>query len=226
MFNGEQGGLTTDEPNVPWVPVVLSLINTYVGLSVAVAGFVLDNTVMVVAGVILVGSARVLAMSWQGAESTGRCVVRVISSIEDAIATVGQELGVSQWIAVDQDRINAFADTTGDHQWIHVDVERARSESPYGTTIAHGFLTLSLIPALSKDNYRVDNAKMRINYGLNKVRFLAPVPAGSLVRLRSDLVDAKKVNDSTADLTVQQTVELNGSEKPAAVAEVIARMVF
>jgi acyl dehydratase len=152
--------------------------------------------------------------------------VRVISSIEDAIATVGQELGVSQWIAVDQDRINAFADTTGDHQWIHVDVERARSESPYGTTIAHGFLTLSLIPALSKDNYRVDNAKMGINYGLNKVRFLAPVPAGSLVRLRSDLVDAKKVNDSTVDLTVQQTVELNGSERPAAVAEVIARMVF
>ena len=152
--------------------------------------------------------------------------MRVISSIEDAVATVGQELGVSQWIAVDQDRINAFADTTGDHQWIHVDVDRARSESPYGTTIAHGFLTLSLIPALSKDNYRVDNAKMGINYGLNKVRFLAPVPAGSLVRLRSDLVDAKKVNDSTVDLTVQQTVELNGSEKPAAVAEVIARMVF
>jgi acyl dehydratase len=152
--------------------------------------------------------------------------VRVISSIEEAVATVGQELGVSQWIAVDQDRINAFAETTGDHQWIHVDVERARSESPYGTTIAHGFLTLSLIPALSKDNYRVDNAKMGINYGLNKVRFLAPVPAGSLVRLRSDLVDAKKVNDSTVDLTVQQTVELNGSEKPAAVAEVIARMVF
>jgi acyl dehydratase len=152
--------------------------------------------------------------------------VRVISSIEDAIATVGQELGVSQWIAVDQDRINAFADTTGDHQWIHVDVERARFESPYGTTIAHGFLTLSLIPALSKDNYRVDNAKMGINYGLNKVRFLAPVPAGSLVRLRSDLVDAKKVNDSTIDLTVRQTVELDGSERPAAVAEVIARMVF
>jgi acyl dehydratase len=152
--------------------------------------------------------------------------VRVISSIQDAVDAVGQELGVSQWVAVDQDRINAFADTTGDHQWIHVDVERAGSESPYGTTIAHGFLTLSLIPALSKDNYRVDNAKMGINYGLNKVRFLAPVPAGSLIRLRSDLVDAKKVNDSTVDLTVRQTVELNGSERPAAVAEVIARMVF
>jgi acyl dehydratase len=152
--------------------------------------------------------------------------VRVISSIQDAVDAVGQELGVSRWVAVDQDRINAFADTTGDHQWIHVDVERAGSESPYGTTIAHGFLTLSLIPALSKDNYRVDNAKMGINYGLNKVRFLAPVPAGSRVRVRSDLLAAKKVNDSTVDLTVRQTVELDGSDKPAAVAEIIARMVF
>ena len=152
--------------------------------------------------------------------------MRVIASIAEAVDAVGQELGVSQWIAVDQDRINAFAEATGDHQWIHIDVERAQRESPYGTTIAHGFLTLSLIPGLSKDNYRVDNAKMGINYGLNKVRFLAPVPAGSRVRLRSELVDAKKVNDSTVDLTVRQTVELDGSDKPAAVAEVIARMVF
>ena len=152
--------------------------------------------------------------------------MRVIASIADAVDAVGRELGVSQWVVVDQHRINAFADTTGDHQWIHVDVERAGIESPYGTTIAHGFLTLSLIPALSKDNYRVDNAKLGINYGLNKVRFLAPVPAGSRVRLRSDLVDAKKVNDSTVDLTVRQTVELDGADRPAAVAEVIARMVF
>jgi acyl dehydratase len=152
--------------------------------------------------------------------------VRVIASITEAVDAVGQELGVSEWIVVGQDRINAFADATGDHQWIHVNVERAQRESPYGTTIAHGFLTLSLIPGLSKDNYRVDNAKMGINYGLNRVRFLAPVPAGSRVRLRSDLVDASKVDDSTVDLTVRQTVELDGSDKPAAVAEVIARMVF
>jgi len=152
--------------------------------------------------------------------------VRVIASIAGAIDAVGQELGVSDWIAVDQDRIDAFAEATLDHQWIHVNVERAQRESPYRTTIAHGFLTLSLIPALSKDNYRVDNAKMGINYGLNKVRFLAPVQAGSRVRLRSQLVDAKKINDSTVDLTVRQTVELDGSDKPAAVAEVIARMVF
>jgi acyl dehydratase len=139
---------------------------------------------------------------------------------------VGQELGTSQSIIIDQERINAFADATGDHQWIHVDVERAKTESPYRTTIAHGFLTLSLIPGLSKDNYRVDNAKMGINYGLNKVRFLAPVPAGSRIRLRSEVVDAKKVDETTVDLTVRQTVELDGSDKPAAVAEVIARMIF
>jgi acyl dehydratase len=152
--------------------------------------------------------------------------VRVISCIDEAVEAVGQELGVSRWLAVDQERINAFADATGDHQWIHVDVERARTESPYGATIAHGFLTLSLIPALSKENYRIDNAKMGINYGLNRVRFLAPVPAGSRIRLRSELVNAAKVDDTTVDLTVRQTVELDGSDKPAAVAEVIARMLF
>jgi acyl dehydratase len=152
--------------------------------------------------------------------------VRVISSIEEAVEVVGQELATSDWITIDQERISAFADATDDHQWIHVDVERAKTESPYRTTIAHGFLTLSLIPGLSKDNYRVDNAKMGINYGLNKVRFLAPVPAGSRIRLRSELIDAKKVNETTVDLTVRQTVELDGSDKPAAVAEVIARMIF
>jgi acyl dehydratase len=94
--------------------------------------------------------------------------VRVISSKNDAVDAAGQELGVSPWFAVEQDRIDGFADATGDHQWIHVDVERARAESPYLGPIAHGFLTLSLIPALSKANYRVDNAKMGINYGLNR----------------------------------------------------------
>jgi acyl dehydratase len=151
---------------------------------------------------------------------------RIISSAEEAVDTVGEQFGVSDWITVDQDRIDAFADATGDHQWIHVDVRRARTESPYGSTIAHGLLTLSLIPALSKANYRVENAKMGINYGLNRVRFLAPVPAGSRVRVRSELVDARKVDDTTVDLIVRHTVELDGSEKPAAVAELIARMVF
>jgi acyl dehydratase len=152
--------------------------------------------------------------------------MRIISSIEEAIDAVGHEFGVSDWIILDQDRIDAFADATGDHQWIHIDAERARNESPYRSTIAHGFLTLSLIPGLSKANYRVENAKMGINYGLNKVRFLTPVPAGGRVRVRSELVEAAKVNDTTVDLTVRHTVELDGSVKPAAVAELIARMVF
>lgn len=152
--------------------------------------------------------------------------MRVISSIEDAVDAVGQELGVSDWTDIDQRRIDAFAAVTGDHQWIHVDPDRASAESPYGATIAHGFLTLSLIPALSKANYRVENAKMGINYGLNRVRFLAPVPVGSRIRVRSVLVEAAKVDDATVDLIVRHTVELSGSQKPAAVADLIARMIF
>src|ERR1700744_1408053 len=152
--------------------------------------------------------------------------MRVISSIEEAIEAIGQELGVGDWTGIDQERIDAFADVTGDHQWIHVDPDRASAESPYGGTIAHGFLTLSLIPALSKANYRVENAKMGINYGLNRVRFLAPVPVRSRVRVRSELVDATKINNTTVDLIVRHTVEVDGSQKPAAVAEPIGRMIF
>lgn len=151
--------------------------------------------------------------------------MKVITSIENAQALVGTELGVSDWMEIDQKRVNDFADVTGDHQWIHVDVERAKAESPYKAPIAHGFLTLSLIPALSKDNYRVENAKLGINYGLNKVRFLNAVPVGSRVRARSELVDVK-AKDSVADLTVRHTIEIDGVEKPAAVAEMIARIVF
>lgn len=153
--------------------------------------------------------------------------MQVITSIDDAQALVGQELGVSDWMVVDQQRVNDFADVTGDHQWIHVDVERAKTESPYGAPIAHGFLTLSLIPALSKDNFRVQGAKLVINYGLNKVRFLSAVPVGSRIRVRSELVDAAPKGDGgTVDLTVRHTVEIEGAEKPAAVAEMIARVLF
>jgi acyl dehydratase len=152
--------------------------------------------------------------------------VQVIGSIDDAVAMIGAELGVSRWVDIDQARIDAFADTTMDHQWIHVDVDKAKAESPYGATIAHGFLTLSLIPGVSKDNYVVKNAKMGINYGLNKVRFLAPVTSGSRVRVRSQLADAIRVSDDTVNLTVRHTVEIDGVEKPAAVAELIARFVF
>jgi acyl dehydratase len=152
--------------------------------------------------------------------------VKVIESVDDAVATIGAELGVSGWLDIDQNRIDEFAEVTNDHQWIHVDVDRAKAESPYGATIAHGFLTISLIPGLSKDNYRVENAKMGINYGLNKVRFLAAVTAGSRIRVRSHLADATRVGDDTVNLTVRHTVEIDGVEKPAAVAELIARFVF
>jgi acyl dehydratase len=152
--------------------------------------------------------------------------MKVITSVGDAVDTIGQELGVGQWKEIDQQRIDAFADVTEDHQWIHVDADRAKAESPYGATVAHGFLTLSLIPKLSKDTYRVDNAKMGVNYGLNKVRFLAPVTAGSRIRVRSELAGADKVNDNTVNLTVRHTLEIEGSDKPAAVVELIARYVF
>lgn len=151
--------------------------------------------------------------------------MQVISSIEQAQSLVGTELGTSDWMQIDQQRVNDFAEVTGDHQWIHVDVERAKKESPYKAPIAHGFLTLSLVPALSKDNFRVENAKLAINYGLNKVRFLNAVPVGSRIRARSELTDVK-AKDSTADLTVTHTIEIDGVEKPAAVAEMIVRIVF
>ena len=119
--------------------------------------------------------------------------MKTIGSIDDAIALIGAELGESRWVDIDQSRIDAFADVTMDHQWIHVDVEKAKAESPYGATIAHGFLTLSLIPGVSKDNYRVENAKMGINYGLNKVRFTSPVPVGSKVRGSIELIDVAEI---------------------------------
>lgn len=152
--------------------------------------------------------------------------MKLITSIDDATWLVGSELGVSDWLEIDQQRVNDFADVTGDHQWIHIDVERAKKESPYGAPIAHGFLTLSLIPALSKDNFRVQNATLAINYGLNKVRFLSAVPVGSRIRVRSELADAVAKDESTVDLTVRHTIEIDGVEKPAAVAEMIVRVLF
>src|ERR1700710_1149790 len=136
--------------------------------------------------------------------------MQTIGSIDDAIALIGGELGVSRWVDIDQSRIDTFADVTMDHQWIHVDVEKAKAESPYGSTIAHGFLTLSLIPGVSKDNYRVENAKMGVHYGLHTDRFLSAVKAGSRIRVRSHLADATPVGDDTVNLTVRHTVEIDG----------------
>jgi acyl dehydratase len=152
--------------------------------------------------------------------------MRTITSVDDAVQAIGAELGTSDWLGVEQDRIDLFADVTRDHQWIHVDAERAAVESPYGATIAHGFLTISLIPGLSKETYRIEGAKMGINYGLNKVRFLSPVTAGSRLRLHSRLIDATPVGEDAVNLTVRHTLEIEGTEKPAAVADLIARFIF
>jgi acyl dehydratase len=148
-----------------------------------------------------------------------------ITSIGDAIALVGQELGVSGWKEIDQQRINDFADVTEDRQWIHTDVERAKAESQYGSTIAHGYLTLSLIPTMSKDNYQI-TGKMTINYGLNKVRFLDAVTPGSRIRVRSELLDTEKFSEDTANLFLRHTVEVDGHAKPVAVVEAITRCIF
>jgi acyl dehydratase len=138
----------------------------------------------------------------------------------DMKAHVGEKIGTSEWVLVSQPMINAFADATGDHQWIHVDVERAKREMPDGRTIAHGYLTLSLLPRLSDSVYRIRNTSRGINYGSNKLRFTAPVPAGSRVRLHQVLKTVDDIKGGVR-LTFESTVELEGSFKPALIAEAL-----
>jgi acyl dehydratase len=135
---------------------------------------------------------------------------------------VGKELGVSDWLTIDQQRINTFADATGDHQWIHIDVERAAREMPGGKTIAHGYLTLSLIPFLGAKISRVDGVSRGINYGSNKVRFTNMVPVGSKVRARQVLKAAEAVKNGGVQMTNEITIEIEGSDRPACVAETIS----
>jgi acyl dehydratase len=138
----------------------------------------------------------------------------------DMKAYVGKTVGTSEWVLVDQPMISAFADATGDHQWIHVDVERAVKEMPDGKTIAHGYLTLSLLPRLSASIYRILKSSRGINYGSNKVRFTAPVPVGSRVRLQQALKAVDPIKGGVR-LTFDSTVEIEGSDKPALVAEAL-----
>ncbi|CAG0938617.1 3-hydroxybutyryl-CoA dehydratase [Gammaproteobacteria bacterium] len=146
---------------------------------------------------------------------------RIVRTIEDAKALVGQEIGVSDWVLVDQQRIDRFAEATDDHQWIHVDTARAHTEMPGGQTIAHGYLVLSLLPALMDKLVSMPTLQRAINYGLNKVRFKNPVPAGSRVRLRSVLLQAQK-RAGALQVILENTIEIEGQAKPACVAEVIA----
>lgn len=150
--------------------------------------------------------------------------MRTFESVADLAAAAGESLGRSDWVTVTQDDVNLFADATGDHQWIHVDPERAAS-GPFGTTIAHGFMTLALLPRLQHQIYTVNGIKLAINYGLNKVRFPAPVPVGSRVRAESTLVGVDDLGNGAAQATVSTTVEIDGSAKPACVAESIVRYV-
>jgi acyl dehydratase len=141
--------------------------------------------------------------------------------LADLQPLVGQELGVSEWISVEQRRIDQFADATGDHQWIHIDPVRAAA-GPFKTTVAHGFLTLSLLPEMSASAFEVRDTRMGVNYGLNRVRFPAPVPSGSRLRGRFKLLSYEPI-EGGAQLTVEVTMEREGSPKPVCVAESVAR---
>ncbi|MEV4974198.1 MaoC family dehydratase [Streptomyces scopuliridis] len=149
---------------------------------------------------------------------------RIFTSAEELRAGVGEQLGHSEWLEIDQKRIDLFAEATGDHQWIHVDPERAAA-GPFGTTIAHGYLTLSLLPAFVPQILRVENVKMGINYGTNKVRFPSPVPVGSRLRASAVLTDVAEAGGGV-QITTLVTVEREGGEKPACVAESVSRFYF
>jgi acyl dehydratase len=148
--------------------------------------------------------------------------MRTFESIDELGALKGQTIGHSEWTMVTQEAVNLFADATGDHQWIHVDPERA-ANGPFGTTIAHGYMTLALLPQLMQQIYRVDGVKMAINYGVNKVRFPAPVPVGSKIRAGSSVVDVADLGEGAHQVTLSTTVAIDGGAKPACVAESIVR---
>ncbi|MEE1942772.1 MaoC family dehydratase [Streptomyces sp. TRM 70361] len=147
---------------------------------------------------------------------------RVFTSVGELRAAVGEQLGTSDWLEIDQRRIDLFADATGDHQWIHVDPEKAAA-GPFGTTIAHGYLTLSLLPVLVPQLLRVEGVRMGVNYGLNKVRFPAPVPVGSRVRATARIAEVTAVAEDCVQLTAGVTVEREGGGKPVCAAESIVR---
>jgi acyl dehydratase len=147
---------------------------------------------------------------------------RTFDTLQDIAQLAGQEIAVSEWTTITQEQVNLFAEATGDHQWIHVDVERAKG-GPFGGPIAHGFLTLSLLPKLIESSIEIRQSRMGVNYGLNKVRFTAPVPVGRRVRSRAKLLEAKPIDNNGYQFTWTVTIELEGSDKPACVAESVNR---
>ena len=148
--------------------------------------------------------------------------MRTFSSVKELPDAVGEHLGYSDWLTVTQEQVNQFADATGDHQWIHVDRERAAA-GPFGHTIAHGYLTLSVAPTLMKDIFEVSNVSMAVNYGLNKVRFPAPVPVGSKIRLAATLGAVEDAGVNAVQAVIDCTIEVEGGEKPACAAQAVMR---
>ena len=148
--------------------------------------------------------------------------MHTFTSFEEIESAAGQDLGRSEWVEVTQEQVDRFADATGDHQWIHVDVERATKESPFGGPIAHGYLTLSLLIPMWEQVLTVTDAAVAVNYGLNKVRFPAPVPSGSKLRLTATLADVEEIKGGY-QLTVAAVIEREGGEKPVCIAEPVFR---
>jgi len=147
---------------------------------------------------------------------------KTFQTLQDLAACVGQEVAVSDWITITQEQVKLFAEATGDHQWIHVDVEKAKA-GPFGGPIAHGFLTLSLLPRIYEAAMSVVESRMGVNYGLNRVRFMAPVPVGGRVRGRMKLLTSEAIPNDGLQMTWETTIELEGSPKPACVAESVVR---
>jgi acyl dehydratase len=152
--------------------------------------------------------------------------MRIVQGLQELKSLVGQEIGTSDWMLIDQARINAFADATGDHQWIHINTEMAKQYSPFKTTIAHGFLTLSLLPMMMDKIWKIEGVKMGVNYGANKVRFPAPVLVDSNVRLRATLSTLEEVDMNGVQIMITATFEREGQDKPVCVVESLMRMYF
>lgn len=145
-----------------------------------------------------------------------------IERLQDLQQRIGEEIAISDWLAITQERVNLFAEATGDHQWIHVDVERANKESPFGGPIAHGYLTLSLLAKFSQDSIKIGNVRMGVNYGSNRVRFTSPVRVGKSVRARFKLAAYDEIAGG-AQLTWNATVDIDGGDKPACIVEMLSR---
>lgn len=147
------------------------------------------------------------------------------SSADEVIAAIGTKLGPTDWIVIDQARISLFAEATGDHQWLHVDPERA-AKGPFGSTIAHGFLTLSLLNMVLPDLFMPTNLDWGVNYGVDRVRFPAPVPVGSRIRISGEILDARDLGNRMVETKVRLSVEIEGNAKPACVADTLQRYAF